>query len=384
MDLQNLSTGQEMERWQGSSPVPPVPPPTSTYYGHKSSKGLRRRARFKSNAENESQQAERSMAVRNQPTWDNLQGKEDASGRGHDDASTSGYADSHGVEESPLTDGGGQYSEYEAKRPRHSPAPPAPSPNGIMDMPTPFTNLRRCGRFERMAENISSMHTRQHAYHARVAFVRPLTPLLAPSKRLIQPAGWLWMMDTGYNEVRRARRVETRGHTYRIACILMQLVQDLFVRMKRLRWLAGRSWMMKVHYNEIRDTRKIKMRGHMHRIASILMWLLQILSNPLKRLRSIVNTYWLEGVPTGSMWDDAKWPRNVPMAKWLPCSSGTRQDNEYRAERPNDSPAPSKPTRYDLTHPPGTFRNSHRHARIKTRSKSLTTTRDDENPLERR
>ncbi|KAI6156365.1 hypothetical protein EDD17DRAFT_1847248 [Pisolithus thermaeus] len=205
MDLQNLSTGQEMEWWQGSSPVPPVPPPNSTYYIHKSSKGLRHRARLKSNAENKSQQAERSMAVRNQPTWDNLQGKEDASGRGHDDAPTSGHTDSHGVEESPLTDGGGQYSEYKAKQPRRSPAPPAPSPNGIMDMPTPFTNLRRHGRFERMAENVSSMHTRQCTYYARAAFMWPLTPLLAPSKRLIQPVGGLWMMDTVYNEIRCAR-----------------------------------------------------------------------------------------------------------------------------------------------------------------------------------
>ncbi|KAI6104409.1 hypothetical protein F5141DRAFT_1237976 [Pisolithus sp. B1] len=63
MDLQNLSTGQEMEQWQGSSPIPPAPPPTGTYYGHKSSKGLRHRARFKSNAENELRQAKRSMAV---------------------------------------------------------------------------------------------------------------------------------------------------------------------------------------------------------------------------------------------------------------------------------------------------------------------------------
>ncbi|KIK24569.1 hypothetical protein PISMIDRAFT_403406, partial [Pisolithus microcarpus 441] len=54
-------------------------------------RGLRHRARLRSNAENESWQAERSMAVRNQPTWDNLHGKEGASGGGHDDAPRSGY-----------------------------------------------------------------------------------------------------------------------------------------------------------------------------------------------------------------------------------------------------------------------------------------------------
>ncbi|KAI6096037.1 hypothetical protein F5141DRAFT_1221119 [Pisolithus sp. B1] len=201
----------------------PVPPPTGTYYGHKSSKGLRCHARFKSNAENESQQAERSMA-----------GKEDASGRGRDDASTSGYADSHGVKESPLTDGGGQYSEYEAKRPRRSPAPPAPSPNGIMDMPTPFMNLRRCGRFERMAENVSNTRTRQGAYHARAALMQPLTPLIAPSKRFLDPVGGLWTMNLGYNEVRRVRRVKTRGHMHWTACILMRLLRSFLVPLKRL------------------------------------------------------------------------------------------------------------------------------------------------------
>ncbi|KAI6099849.1 hypothetical protein EV401DRAFT_1894736 [Pisolithus croceorrhizus] len=64
------------------SPITPVPPPTGTYYNPKSFKGLRHRARFKSNAENESRQAEWSMAIRNLAIWDNLSGKEDnGSGR---------------------------------------------------------------------------------------------------------------------------------------------------------------------------------------------------------------------------------------------------------------------------------------------------------------
>ncbi|KAI6106007.1 hypothetical protein EDD17DRAFT_1874731 [Pisolithus thermaeus] len=62
-DLQKLSTGREMEWRQGGSPVSPVPPPNGTYYIHKASKGLRHRARLRSNAENKSWQAKWSMAV---------------------------------------------------------------------------------------------------------------------------------------------------------------------------------------------------------------------------------------------------------------------------------------------------------------------------------
>ncbi|KAI6158863.1 hypothetical protein EDD17DRAFT_973617 [Pisolithus thermaeus] len=80
-DLQKLSIGQEMERRQGGSPVPPAPPPNGTYYIHKASKGLRHHARLRSNAGNKSWQAKWSMAVRNQPTWDNLPSKGDNGGR---------------------------------------------------------------------------------------------------------------------------------------------------------------------------------------------------------------------------------------------------------------------------------------------------------------
>ncbi|KAI6118313.1 hypothetical protein F5141DRAFT_1212226 [Pisolithus sp. B1] len=151
---------QYKEKRAGGSPGSPITPalhPASTNYVPKTSKGLRHRARLRSNAENKSQRAKRSMAIRNLAIWDNLPGKEDnGSGRRHGDATRSGYADSCGVEESPLTDSGGQYSKYEATQPRHSPAPPAPFPNGILDMPTLFTDLHRHGRLKSKAENVSN------------------------------------------------------------------------------------------------------------------------------------------------------------------------------------------------------------------------------------
>ncbi|KAI6126964.1 hypothetical protein F5141DRAFT_1249226 [Pisolithus sp. B1] len=286
----------------------PAPPPTGTYYNPKSSKGLRHRARFKSNAENESRQAKQPMAIRNLAIWDNLSGKEDNGSGRHGDAARSGYTDSHGVEESPLTDSGGQYSKYEAKQPRHSPAPPVPSPNGILDMPTLFTDLHRHGRIKQMAENVSNTHMRQGAYRARAALMRPLTPLIAPSKRSLDPAGGLWMIN--------------------------------------------------IHYKEIR--------------TGILMRLQQILSNLPRRFRNIANTYWREGVPSGSMRNDAKWPRNLRTAKQLPRSSGTRRDNEYRAERPNHSPAPPKRPPNGIIYTPSILRDSHRCSRIKTKAENIS------------
>ncbi|KAI6126295.1 hypothetical protein EDD16DRAFT_1702623 [Pisolithus croceorrhizus] len=118
------------------------PSPTGTNYIHGPSKGLQLRERLKLSAENESRQAKSSMAVQSQPTWDNLPGREDNSSGGHDDVTSSGCGNSHGVEQSMLAFSGAQCSEREAKRLRRSPAPPAPSLNGIMDMPTPFTDPR--------------------------------------------------------------------------------------------------------------------------------------------------------------------------------------------------------------------------------------------------
>ncbi|KAI6103515.1 hypothetical protein F5141DRAFT_1239107 [Pisolithus sp. B1] len=318
-DLQKLSTGQEMEQWQGSSPVPPAPPPNGTYYIHKSSKGLRHHARLKSNAENKSWQAERSMAVQNQSTWDDLPGKEDIGGSGQDDATRSGYTDSRGVKESLLTDSG---------------------------------DLHRRGRLKSKAESVSSnqtrhvrrVETRGYTYQIARILMRLVQHLFVPSKRSLDHAVGSWIIKVHCNMIRRTGKPETRGYTHRTAGILMQLVPSLITSMKRSVDSVGGLWMINIHYKEIRSAQQIETRGHMHRIASILMWLQQILSNLPRRFRNIANTYWREGVPSGSTRNDAKRPRNLCTAKRLPRSSGTRQDNEYRAKRPNDSPAPSKPT----------------------------------------
>ncbi|KAI6101806.1 hypothetical protein F5141DRAFT_1242723 [Pisolithus sp. B1] len=300
-DLQKLSTGREMERQQGGSPVPPAPPPNSTYYIHKSSKGLRHRARLKSNAENKLQQAKRSMAVQNQSTWESLPSKEDNGSGGHDDAPSSEYVDPHGVEKVLLTDSGSQHSEHNTKRAGDLPAPSAPSPNGILDMPTLFMDLRRHVRVKSNAENVSNAHTRQNTYRVQAAPKWLLPLLLTPSNRSLDPA---------------------RG-----------------------------SWTMNVHYNELQ----------------------QILSNLPRRLQKIANTYWWKGVPPGSMRNEEKWPRNLRMTKRLPRSSGTRLDDEYRAEQPNDSLAPPKRPPNGLIYTPSILRDSRRCATIKTRSKNVST-----------
>ncbi|KAI6095121.1 hypothetical protein EV401DRAFT_2158779 [Pisolithus croceorrhizus] len=322
-DLQNLSMEQEPEWRQGSSPIPPALHLARTSYGYKASQGLRHRARLRSNAENKSWQAKRSMAVRNQPTWDNLLSKGDNGGRRHGDATRSGYADSCRVKESPLTDSGGQHSKYEEKRLQRSPAPPAPSPNSILDMPTLFTDLRRRGRLKLKAENVSNAHTRQNAYLTQTALKWPLPLLPTHSNRSLDATRGSWMTKVRCNETRRAQQVETRGRTHHTAGIYMQLPQGL--------------------------------------------------SNPSKRLQNITNTYWREGVPPGSMRNDVKRPRNLRTAKRLPRSSNKRRDNEYRAGWPNDSPAPPKRPPNGLIYTLSTLRDLCRCTTIKTRSKNVST-----------
>ncbi|KAI6102127.1 hypothetical protein F5141DRAFT_1065640 [Pisolithus sp. B1] len=301
------------------------------------------------------------MAVQNQSTWDDLHSVDNSS-EGHDDANRSGCTDSCGVEESLLTDKGSQHSERDEKRAGCSPAPPAPSPNSILDMPTLSTDLRRRGRIKRMAENVSNMHTRQSAYLTQMAPKWPLPLLPAPSNRSLDPVGGSWMIKVHCNKIRRTERPETRGRTYRIAGIPMQLLQLLTNSSNRFIHPVRGLWMtriMRIGCSEVRSTSKSETRGHTHRTAGIYMQLPQALSNPSKRLWNIANTYWRKGVPPGSTRNDAKWPRNLRTAKRLPRSSGTRRDNEYRAEWPNHSPAPPKWPPNDLTYAPSILRDSH-------------------------
>ncbi|KIK14895.1 hypothetical protein PISMIDRAFT_16969, partial [Pisolithus microcarpus 441] len=231
----------------------------------------------------------------------------------HDDGASSGHPDSHRVRKSMLTGNRGQHGEHEAKRPMHSPAPPAPPPNGIPDMLTPFTNLLRRGRLKMKAENVSNACSRSNAYRARAVLMRPLPPLSTPSKRSITPAGWSWMVTVYYNKVRHTIRVETRGYTHHGS------------------------------HTSVSPPHKV-----------------------LHRLRNISNTFWRQGVPPKSMLNDMQWPTNLPMAKRLPVSSSTRRGYKCRAKWPNDLPVPSRPTQNDFAYPPGTLRDPRRRGRIKT------------------
>ncbi|KAI5987792.1 hypothetical protein EDC04DRAFT_2912733 [Pisolithus marmoratus] len=353
-------------------PVMPALHPASTNYMPKSSKGLQHHARLRSNAENESRQAEWSMAIRKLATWDNLPRKEDDGRWGHGDATRSGYADSHGVEESPLTDDGGQHSEYEAKQPRRLPAAPAPSLNGILDMPTLFTDLCRRGKIKQTAESVSNAQTRRNAYRAQVAPKWSLPLLLAHSNRSLDPVGGSWTVNLGYDEIRHARRARTRGHTYRIARILMRPLQPLSAPSKRLEYPMGGYQMMKKGYNEIRRARRVKTRGHTYWIAGIPMRLLQMLSNVSKRLWTVANTYWKVGEPPISMRNDAKRPRNLRTAKRLPRSSSRRQGNTHTGVY---SPVPSKWPPNGLTRTPSTFRDPRRHGKLKTSAETVSNLR---------
>ncbi|KAI6098116.1 hypothetical protein F5141DRAFT_1066945 [Pisolithus sp. B1] len=233
----------------------------------------------------------------------------DTSGGG-DDAASKEFVDSHGVEKTLL----------------------ANSRRTIRDP-------HRRGRMKTRAENISNTRTRQNAYITHAALKWPPPLLFASSKRFMDPMGGLWMMNIGYNEIRRARQIEMRGHMYWIARMPMWLVQPLFTPMKCLRYLAAGSWMLP-----------------------------QLPTNSSKRLWNVINTYWWKGVSPEPKRNDTKRPRNLHMAKWLPCSSGRRQDDTHTSIY---SPAPSKPARNNLAHPPGTLRDPCRRGRIKTKPKNM-------------
>ncbi|KAI6114479.1 hypothetical protein F5141DRAFT_1062870 [Pisolithus sp. B1] len=265
-----------------------------------------------------------------------------------------------------------QHGERKAKCRNGLPVPPETPPNGCTHPPETYRVLRRCGRLKSKAESISSDQTRRNAYRVQAAPKWPLPLLLAPSNRSLDPARGSWTMNVHYNEVRHVRQVETRGRTYRIAGIPMRLLQLLTNSSKRFIHPVGGLWMTKVCYNEMRRARQVETRGGTYRTACILMQLLLFLSDPSKRLQNIGNTYWREGVPTGSTRNNAKWQGNIPMAIWWPRSSSMRQDIEHRAKWPNDLPTPFKPTRYDLSHLPGTLRDPRRRGRIKMKTENIS------------
>ncbi|KAI5989911.1 hypothetical protein EDD15DRAFT_2519908 [Pisolithus albus] len=229
------------------------------------------------------------------------------------------------------------------------PTPLEPPPIGLKHTPTPFSDPPRRGRLKTRAENVSNMRARRNACHARVVFVRPLLPLLAPSNRSLDPTRGLLTTNIGCREVRHARRVETRGNTYRAARILMQLPLPLSTPLKWSGDPAGGSWMISVRCNDVRRARKVETRGDTHQTAGIPMPLLQLLPNPSKRLWNISNTYWRQGVPPRSIRDDAKWPTNRRRAKRLPHSSGTGQRTAHRKSTPEMEVATMRRVKHDQT-----------------------------------
>ncbi|KAI5998142.1 hypothetical protein EDD15DRAFT_2517370 [Pisolithus albus] len=203
------------------------------------------------------------------------------------------------------------------------PVPPEPPPNAPTRTPMTIRDPRRHGRMKTRAESVSNVRTRQSAYLTQAAPKRPHPLLLVPSNRSLDPTRGLWTMNIGYEEVRCAKRDETRGGTYLVARIPMRLLRLFSMPSKRSEDPAGGSWMLNVHCNKVRSARRVKTRGHTHQTAGILMPLLQLMQNPSKRLRNIANTYWRQGVPPGSIRDDAKRPTNRRRVKRLPRSSGT-------------------------------------------------------------
>ncbi|KAI5985271.1 hypothetical protein EDD15DRAFT_2303058, partial [Pisolithus albus] len=77
------------------------------------------------------------------------------------------------------------------------PRPSEPSPNAPTHTPMTIRDPRRRGRMKTRAENVSDAPMRRSACRAQAVLVRPLTPLLAPSKPSTYPAGGLWTMNIG-------------------------------------------------------------------------------------------------------------------------------------------------------------------------------------------
>ncbi|KAI5994703.1 hypothetical protein EDD15DRAFT_2195852 [Pisolithus albus] len=181
------------------------------------------------------------------------------------------------------------------------PTPPEPPPIGLKHAPSAFMDPRHRGRIKTKAENVSNAPTRRSACRAQAVLVRPLTPLLAPSKPSTYPAGGLWTMNIGYEEVRCAKRDETRVGTYLVARIPMRLLRLFSLPSKRLRYPTGGLRMVSVRCNEVSIAREVQTRGYpyldKHRQACVT--LLPFLA-PRKRLKppwGVLRPYRRQGVP---------------------------------------------------------------------------------------
>ncbi|KAI6117949.1 hypothetical protein F5141DRAFT_1201485 [Pisolithus sp. B1] len=129
-------------------------------------------------------------------------------GGGCNDAVSRDPVGSQGVEKTMLAGSGSQHGEHKAKRPRCS---PAPCPNGTGHVLRTSRDPRRRGRLKMHAESVSDVNTRRDTHLAQVAPMQHPPCLFGPMKRLRYPTGGYQTMKRGYNQVRRARKVETRG-----------------------------------------------------------------------------------------------------------------------------------------------------------------------------
>ncbi|KAI5983586.1 hypothetical protein EDD15DRAFT_2522104 [Pisolithus albus] len=181
------------------------------------------------------------------------------------------------------------------------PRTPEPPPNAPTHTPMTIRDPRRRGRLKTRAENVSNTHTRRNACRARVVFVRPLLPLLAPSNRSLDPTGGLLTTNTGCREVRHARRDETRGGAYRTARVLTRLFLPFSTPSKRLRYPTGGLRMVNVRCNEVSSAREVQTRGYpyldKHTKACVA---IQPSRAPRKRLKppwGVLRPYRRQGVP---------------------------------------------------------------------------------------
>ncbi|KAI5993512.1 hypothetical protein EDD15DRAFT_900006 [Pisolithus albus] len=181
------------------------------------------------------------------------------------------------------------------------PRTPEPPPNAPTRTPMTIRDPRRRGRLKTRAENVSNTHARRNACRARVVFVRPLLPLLAPSNRSLDPTGGLLTTNTGCREVRHARRDETRGGAYRTARVLTRLFLPFSTPSKRLRYPTGGLRMVNVRCNEVSSAREVQTRGYpyldKHTKACVA---IQPSRAPRKRLKppwGVLRPYRRQGVP---------------------------------------------------------------------------------------
>ncbi|KAI5984741.1 hypothetical protein EDC04DRAFT_3149937 [Pisolithus marmoratus] len=230
---------------------------------------------------------------------------------GSGDATSSNAVCSHGAEKRLLADSRGQHSGRGVKRQDGLPAPPEPPPTVIPHLTQPYRVPRRRGRVKLNAEIVSDIRTRQNAYHAQAAPMRPLQLFSTSTKRFGFIAEGTWMINAQFDLVRSARNAETRGrthltpgtaitppltgipltpqlyrgshghgrfktdaesvrnarskrHTHRGCAIAIQSLRLLSMPAKSPRIIAGESPTVSVRYNKVSDARIVETRGVTH------------------------------------------------------------------------------------------------------------------------